>query len=158
MDNVMNESNDKSPQRSQSPRLTQNTRLAQSSQLPALMTSAVAAGFPSPADDHAEDRLDLNTLLIKHPAATFFVRVSGDSMLERGIHDGDLLVVDRSLEASDGSVVIAIIDSELTVKEFRRRNGRVSLVPANTACPPVPLAADNETHIWGVATCVIHSL
>lgn len=149
MDKVMNESNDKSPRRSQLP---------PSPRLPALMTSAVAAGFPSPADDHAEDRLDLNSLLIKHPAATFFVRVSGDSMLERGIHDGDLLIVDRSLEASDGSVVIAIIDSELTVKELRRRNGRVWLIPANTAYPPVPLAADSETHIWGVATCVIHSL
>ncbi len=145
----MNESNNKSagrPQRSGRPRR------------PALMTSTVAAGFPSPADDHAEDRLDLNSLLIKRPAATFFVRVSGDSMLERGIHDGDLLVVDRSLEPCDGSVVIAVVDGELTVKELRRRNGRAWLTAANTGYPPISLETESEAHIWGVATCVIHSL
>ncbi len=145
----MDESSRKLAERSQRPARPER---------PALMTSTVAAGFPSPADDHAEDRLDLNSLLIKRPAATFFVRVSGDSMLQRGIHDGDLLVVDRSLEASDGSVVIAVLDGELTVKELRRRNGRAWLAAANSDFPPISLETESETHIWGVATCVIHSL
>ena len=84
------------------------------------------AGFPSPADDYIEGKLDLNRHLIKHPAATFFVRVSGDSMTGAGIHSGDLLVVDRSLEAIDGNVIVAALDGDLTVKRFRKRNGALS--------------------------------
>src|SRR5471030_2397814 len=89
-----------------------------------LFAARVPAGFPSPADDYIERSLDLNEHLIRHPAATFFVRASGDSMTG-SIHSGDLLVVDRSLEAADGSVVIAVIDGELTVKRLRRRGDGV---------------------------------
>ena len=78
----------------------------------------VSAGFPSPADDYIENQLDLNKHLIKHPAATFFVKVKGDSMIDAGIHSGDILIIDRSLEATDKKVVIAVVDGELTVKNI----------------------------------------
>jgi len=89
------------------------------------------AGFPSPADDYIEGKLDLNRHLIKHPAATFFVRVTGDSMLEAGIHSRDILIVDRSLEAIDGNVIVAVLDGELTVKRLYKRNNVLRLLPAN---------------------------
>ncbi|MFQ5607544.1 MAG: LexA family protein [Candidatus Zixiibacteriota bacterium] len=116
---------------------------------PALMASTVAAGFPSPADDHSEERLDLNRLLIKHPAATFFVRTSGDSMLKRGIHDRDLLVVDRSLEPRNGAVVIVALDGELALRELRRSSGRNASGSGGEG---------RDVEIWGVVTHVIHSL
>jgi DNA polymerase V len=94
-----------------------------------LFEAKVPAGFPSPAADYGQDRLDLNKHLIKNPAATFFVRVSGDSMVEAGIHHEDLLVVDRSIEPKDKNVVIAVIDGELTVKRIRIRKGKITLVP-----------------------------
>ena len=84
-----------------------------------LFLAPVSAGFPSPADDYIENQLDLNKHLIRHPAATFFVRVKGDSMIEAGIHSGDILIIDRSLEPTDKKVVIAIIDGELTGKKRR---------------------------------------
>ena len=116
------------------------------------------AGFPSPADDDIEGKLDLNRHLIKHPAATFFVRVSGDSMLEAGIHTGDLLVVDRSLEAIDGNVVVAALDGELTVKRLYRRDQTLRLLPANTHYQPIEIQAHQSFEIWGVVTNVIHAL
>src|SRR2546423_264059 len=103
------------------------TRLAR----PLFMVS-VSAGLPSPAEDYIEGKLDLNRHLIKHPAATFFVRVSGDSMIEAGIHTGDLLVVDRSLEAVDGNVIVAALDGELTVKRLYTRGKALRLLPANS--------------------------
>lgn len=87
--------------------------------MPSLMASPVVAGFPSPAEQYAENPLDLNELLIRKPAATFFVRVAGDSMLGAGLRPGDILVVDRSLEAQEGNIVIACVDNEFTVKYFR---------------------------------------
>lgn len=123
-----------------------------------LMTAAVAAGFPSPADDYAEGALDLNELLIKRPAATFFVRVSGDSMIGAGIHDRDLLVVDRSLEPVDGAVVIAAVDGELTVKRLRRDGERLTLVPANADYRPLELDPEGDNQLWGVVTHAIHEL
>ena len=98
-----------------------------------LFMAPVSAGFPSPADDYIEDKLDLNEYLVKHPAATFFVKVTGDSMIGAGIHPGDILIVDRSLTPVDKSVVIAVVDGELTVKRIRLGNGRVALVPENKA-------------------------
>ncbi|MBT7942156.1 MAG: translesion error-prone DNA polymerase V autoproteolytic subunit, partial [Alphaproteobacteria bacterium] len=89
--------------------------------------TAVQAGFPSPADDYMEGALDLNEHLIRRPAATFFLRVLGDSMTGAGIHSGDLLIVDRSIHPIDGHIVIAVIDGELTVKRLSRRRGRVCL-------------------------------
>ena len=116
------------------------------------------AGFPSPADDYLEGKLDLNRHLIKHPAATFFVRVSGDSMIEAGIHTGDLLVVDRSLEATDGNVIVAALDGELTVKRLSTRDRTVRLLPANKNYQPIEIQENQAFEIWGVVTNVIHAL
>ncbi|MBU0501587.1 MAG: translesion error-prone DNA polymerase V autoproteolytic subunit [Gammaproteobacteria bacterium] len=121
-----------------------------------LYGSKVSAGFPSPADDYLEGTLDLNEHLVKHPAATFFVRVSGDSMLNAGIHPGDILVVDRSLTPVSGRIVIAALDGELTVKRFDQRNGRTRLLAENPAYAPIEIQDGNELHIWGVVTNVIH--
>lgn len=121
-----------------------------------LFGAAVAAGFPSPADDYVEAALDLNQHLVKHPAATFFVRVRGQSMVGAGIHDGDLLVVDRSKEPKDGNVVIAALAGELTVKRLRRRNGQVFLHSENEAYAPIEVSPDAELRIWGVVIHAIH--
>ena len=102
--------------------------------------------------------MDLNKHLIRHPAATFFVRVAGDSMIDAGIHPGDILIVDRSLEPSDKKVVIAIIEGELTVKRIRMTSNKVSLVPENENYAPIPIEAEMNFEIWGVVTSVIHSL
>jgi DNA polymerase V len=118
----------------------------------------VAAGFPSPAEDYMEGKLDLNKHLIKHPAATFFVRVTGDSMIEAGIHPGDILIVDRSIEPADKKVVIAIIEGELTVKRIRRVKGKIVLVPENENYKPLPIEKEMNVEIWGVVTNVIHPL
>lgn len=116
------------------------------------------AGFPSPADDHIEGRLDLNRHLIKHPAATFFMRVSGDSMIGAGIHSDDILVVDRSLEPADKDIVIALIDGERTVKRLSKKNGVLRLLPENPNYQPIEITADQSVEIWGVVTNVIHAL
>ena len=116
------------------------------------------AGFPSPADDYLEGKLDLNRHLIKHPAATFFVRVTGDSMIRAGIHSGDLLVVDRSLEPADKNVVVAVLDGELTVKRLFKQNGILRLLPENLSYQPIEISPQQTIEIWGVVTSVIHSL
>ena len=118
----------------------------------------LAAGFPSPADDYIEGRLDLNRHLIKHPAATFFVRVSGDSMIDAGIHHGDLLVVDRSLDAVDGHVIVASLDGELTVKRLSKRGETLRLLPANADYQPIEILTQQTFEIFGVVTNVIHAL
>ncbi len=123
-----------------------------------LFISAVAAGFPSPAGDQVESSLDLNRHLIANPAATFFVRVAGDSMTGAGIHHDDILVVDRSLEPASGRVVIAVVDNELTVKRLRRRNGRFFLAAENPGYPEIEISGESELTVWGVVTFVIHSL
>ncbi len=118
----------------------------------------LAAGFPSPADDYIEGRLDLNRHLIKHPAATFFVRVSGDSMIDAGIHHGDLLVVDRSLDAVDGNVIVAALDGELTVKRLFKQGEILRLLPANSDYQPIEILSQQTFEIFGVVTNVIHAL
>jgi len=116
----------------------------------------VAAGFPSPAGDYIETPLDLNELIISRPAATFFIRAIGESMSGAGIQDGDLLVVDRSLEAASGDIVVASIHGEFTVKRFVRAHGIAHLEPANAAFPSIIIDAQSETEIWGVVSYVIH--
>jgi len=123
-----------------------------------LFLSKVPAGFPSPADDYIEGKLDLNEHLIKHKVATFFVRVTGDSMLGAGIHDGDLLIVDRALEAQDKSVVVAVVNGEFTVKRIKKEHGRVWLMPENKSYQPMEMKEGSELEIWGVVTNVIHKL
>ena len=118
----------------------------------------VSAGFPSPADDYLEGKLDLNHHLIKHAAATFFVKVKGDSMSEAGIHSGDLLIVDRALEPTDNSVVIAIVNGELTVKRLCKRGGTLLLMPGNGKYEPLPITTGTDFEIWGVVTHVIHAV
>ena len=119
----------------------------------------VEAGFPSPADDYMEGSLDLNDHIIKHPSATYFVKASGDSMIGAGIFNGDLLIVDRSLEASSGKVVIAEVDGQLTVKRLLKlSDGFFSLQSENSSYPPIELQEGNEVVVWGVVTHVIHDL
>src|SRR5512140_1942699 len=129
----------------------------QAIQLP-LYLAGVQAGFPSPADDFIDKRLDLNEHLIQHPAATFFVRAVGDSMLGAGIHNGDLLIVDRAVEAQVGKTIIAAVHGELTVKRLELRGERLLLVPANPDFPPVDVTNGEGFEIWGVVTNVIHKL
>jgi len=119
-----------------------------------LYLSRVPAGFPSPGDDFADATLDLNDL-VEHPAATFFVRVSGQSMQNAGIHDGDLLIVDRSRTARNGSIVIAVTNGEMTVKKLERRQARWWLVPANAEFQPI--AVSENTELWGIVAHVIKS-
>ena len=116
----------------------------------------VSAGYPSPADDYLDGSLDLNQHLIKHPTATFFVRVAGESMREAGIHSGDVLIVDRSLTPSDGSIVIAVVNGELTVKRLSKQRGKLVLMPENQQYPPLPITKATTFEVWGVVTYVIH--
>ena len=123
-----------------------------------LFMSSVEAGFPSPAEDYIEGSLDLNKHLIKHPAATFFVRVSGDSMINAGMYPDDILIVDRSLEATDKKIVIAVIDGELTVKRLRYRDSLLFLEPENDTCRPIKITKEMSFEVWGVVTNVIHKV
>ncbi|MBL4744576.1 MAG: translesion error-prone DNA polymerase V autoproteolytic subunit [Cycloclasticus sp.] len=120
--------------------------------------ASVAAGFPSPADDYVEKRLDLNELLINKPAATFFVRAEGESMLGAGIHPGDVLVVDRSVHAGVGKIIVCALDGELTVKRLRSKEGKLVLSPENPNYQDIPLKEEVDMVIWGVVTSVIHNV
>lgn len=123
-----------------------------------LFSHAVPAGFPSPADDYVEDRLDLNQLLIQNKTATFFLRVKGDSMIGAGIHDGDIIVVDRSVEPVDRAVVVAVVDGELTIKRLVWRSGIAELHAENPKYPPIRFKEGQELTIWGVVTSSVHSV
>ena len=133
----------------------------------AQVAGSVVAGFPSPAEQYLEPPLDLNELLVKRPAATFFVRVEGDSMIGAGIRDKDLLVVDRSLTPANGDIIIAAVDGEFTVKTLRvlgnRERGigngggvRYVLEPANPNYPSIEIKKGNQLDCFGVVTSVIH--
>ncbi|AYK03063.1 Peptidase S24 family protein [Legionella sainthelensi] len=126
-------------------------------QLP-IFSSKVQAGFPSPADDYIEGYLDLNTKFIKHPSATFVVQAIGESMVDAGIFSGDWLLVDRSIEPSDGRIVIAAINGELTVKRLFKKTGKVQLLPANPQFKPIDITEESDMVIWGVVTLVLHEL
>lgn len=121
-----------------------------------LFSNRVPAGFPSPADDHVEAELDFNELLVKNPPATFSLRVKGNSMTGAGIFDGDILVVDRSIEARDGLVVVAEYEGGYTVKRLYRRRGKVRLLPENPEFPVIELKEGQELVVFGVVTNVIH--
>lgn len=122
-----------------------------------LFSEPVEAGFPSPADDYIDAEIDLNEHLIKNPAATFMVRVRGNSMIDAGIHSGDLLIIDKSLDANDGDIVIAAVDGQFTVKRFRRSGTKLRLVAENPKQPPIEIRDETNVEIWGVVTNVIHS-
>jgi DNA polymerase V len=121
-----------------------------------LFLSGVSAGFPSPAEDYVDRKLDLNELLIKNPAATFFVRVAGDSMTGAGINHDDILVVDRSLEPVSGNIVIAVYEGELTVKRLVHDRYGMRLVAENPDYPSLDVSGENGCEIWGVVTSVVH--
>ncbi|MCE5388450.1 MAG: translesion error-prone DNA polymerase V autoproteolytic subunit [Acidithiobacillus sp.] len=123
-----------------------------------VLLSRIPAGFPSPADDYVEGRIDLNEHLILHREATFLLRVSGWSMRDAGIFDGDEILVDRALEASDGRIVVAILHGELTVKRLRHAQGRMVLCAENPDFPPIVLRDGEECLIWGVVTRVLHKV
>lgn len=121
-------------------------------------SSQLSAGFPSPADSYTEQTLDLNQQLIRHPSSSFLMRVQGDSMVNAGINDGDLLVVDRAIQPAPGKVVIAAVNGELTVKRLTLHQGQFWLTPDNHRYRPVPLNEENESFVWGVVAHVIRSL
>jgi len=121
-----------------------------------LYVDPVQAGFPSPADDYVDEMLDLNEYLIKNPPATIMVRVQGNSMIDAGIQSGDLLVVDKSLDATDGDIVIARVDGHFTVKTYRNSGRTLRLVAANPRQAPIVFNEDSNVEIWGVVTNVIH--
>lgn len=123
-----------------------------------LYLSPVQAGWPSAAEDYIDEQINLHEIAVRNPAATFFLRASGDSMLGAGIHDGDLLVVDRSAEAAHNRVVIAALDGELLVKRLVRRGHKTWLVPANPDYPEIDITNREYVHIWGVVTYVLHKL
>jgi DNA polymerase V len=122
-----------------------------------MFSDSVAAGFPSPATDYCERKLDLNELCIQKPAATYFVRAQGDSMIDAGIFPGDVLVIDRSIDASHGDIVIAAVNGELTVKLLETKP-QTRLVPMNNQHAPIVIPEGADLEIFGVATNVIHSL
>lgn len=122
-----------------------------------LFTERVSAGFPSPAQDYIEQTLDLNELCVKHPAATFFVRVEGDSMQDAGIYADDVLVVDRALQAAHGDIVIASLHGELTVKELELKP-QTRLIPRNKKYAPITLQEGAELDIFGVVTSVVRTI
>ncbi|HDP24837.1 MAG TPA: translesion error-prone DNA polymerase V autoproteolytic subunit [Deltaproteobacteria bacterium] len=121
-----------------------------------LFTAGISAGFPSPADDFIDRSLDLNEFLVTHPSATFFVRVEGTSMIQAGIHPGDILIVDRALEPLPGSIVVAVLDGEFTVKRFQRVEGKSFLLAENPDFVPVAIEDRTQVEVWGVVTYVIH--
>ena len=118
----------------------------------------VQAGFPSPAEDHLEQRLDLNSLVIENPSATFFVRVAGESMKDIGITDGDILVVDRSIENWENRIVVAVIDSEFTIKRFTSQNETVILETENPDYPVIEVTPEMDFSVWGVVRWTLKKL
>lgn len=123
-----------------------------------LFESTIAAGFPSPAESYVERNLNLHDHLVRKPAATFFVRVSGHSMINVGIYNGDLLIVDRSVEPRHRSIVVAVVNGEFTLKRLIKRNGRVFLSPENPECFEIEITEGMQFEIWGVALHNIHDL
>ncbi len=120
-----------------------------------LVEATVSAGFPSPADDYSEARLDLNKELITNPSATFYARVKGDSMTLAGISDGDLLIIDKSKIPVSGSIVVCLIDGEFTVKRLQKNSEKFWLMPENDKYQPILIKPENDVTIWGVVTYTI---
>ncbi len=115
----------------------------------------IHAGFPSPAQDYISEYIDLNREIVRHPASTFYGRVSGDSMIEEGIEPGDLLVIDRSLEPDDGDLTVCCLDGEFTLKRIHLAPGAVWLIPSNESFDPILVTPDHRFEIWGVVTHTI---
>ena len=123
-----------------------------------MMAWSAACGFPSPAEDYVDRPLDFNELLIEHPAATFAIRIEGDSMTGAGIFPGDIAVVDRAREPVNGSIVLALLDGAFTVKRYRIKDGTVWLQAENPAFPDIAIADGQALEVWGVITRSIRML
>jgi DNA polymerase V len=121
-----------------------------------LFLSLLHAGFPSPADDYADKVLDLNELVIRHPAATFFVRVTGESMINAAIWEDDVLVVDKAIDPKDGSIIVASLNGEFTVKRLRKKQSEVYLMPENPLYKPIKITEEMDFQVFGVVTYIIH--
>lgn len=117
----------------------------------------ISAGFPSPAQDFLDDGIDLNKELVRNPSSTFYGRVKGDSMKDLGIHDGDLLVIDKSLEPQDGKIAVCFVDGEFTMKRIKLEKDCCWLMPANDDYTPLKVTAENDFVIWGIVVHVIKS-
>ena len=127
-------------------------------EFPPLFLTNIEAGFPSPADDWIEERLDLNQHLVKKPTSTFFLRVRGDSMKGAGIYQGDVLIVDRSISAVHNQIVIATVNMEFTVKRLYKQGSHLKLIPENPEFKPLSITAEMDFQIWGVVTYSIHGV
>ncbi|MFH1547218.1 MAG: translesion error-prone DNA polymerase V autoproteolytic subunit [bacterium] len=127
-----------------------------------ILNDYVCAGFPSPADDYAETGIDLNELLVSHPASTFFIRVKGESMVGARIQDGDVIMVDRSLEPIDGNVILALLNGEFIVKRYKKKGSNIQLIPEyetphSTQCGgAITVAREDNFEVWGVVSYIIH--
>lgn len=117
--------------------------------------AGIQAGFPSPAQDYISETVDLNCELVPHPAATFYGRVTGDSMIEEGIEEGDMLVIDRSLEPENGDLCVCCLDGDFTLKRIRIEKNRVWLIPSNETFDPILVTPENNFTVWGVVTHTI---
>ena len=124
-------------------------------ELPKMALEGIHAGFPSPANDYLTQASDLNRELVRHPAATFYGRVVGDSMIDAGVEEGDILVIDKSLDAQDGDLAVCFVDGEFTLKYLRMHDGGISLVPANKKYPVIEVGEGTDFKMWGVVTYVI---
>ena len=122
------------------------------------LAEGIHAGFPSPAEDFAEPTLDLNHYVIKNPASTFYARIKGDSMVGANIQDGDVVVIDKSLEPTDGCIAVCFIDGEFTLKRIRIEKGKVWLQPANPEFPAIEVTEENHFVVWGIVTYVIKKM
>lgn len=118
----------------------------------------IKAGFPSPAQDYMESVIDLNKELIKHPASTFYGRVKGDSMIDANVNDGDILVIDKSLDPQNGDMAVCYIDGEFTIKYIKIEKDIIWLVPANEKYKPIKVTIENDFLIWGIVTYCIKNV
>lgn len=129
-------------------------------QLELLLAPEIKAGFPSPADDYLQESIDFNRDLIRHPESTFYGRVEGDSMLDAGIHHGDIAVIDRSLEAQNGDIVVGYINGEFTIKRLdltHKKDGYIELQPANKNFQPIHIDESDDFEVWGVVVWTIRN-
>ncbi|MBR2162948.1 MAG: translesion error-prone DNA polymerase V autoproteolytic subunit [Bacteroidales bacterium] len=124
-------------------------------EMPSMAQDGIHAGFPSPAGDYMTQAIDLNRELVKHPAATFYGRVVGDSMIDAGVEEGDILVIDKSLDPKDGDMAVCFVDGEFTLKYLRFGDGILTLVPANSRYPSIRIEEGVDFKMWGVVTYII---
>ena len=122
------------------------------------IVEGIRAGFPSPAEDYTEPTLDLNRYVTKNPASTFYARITGDSMIGADIHDGDIVVIDKSLEPKDGNIAVCFIDGEFTLKRILLAKGHLWLQPANSKFKPIEITEENHFLVWGIVTHIVKQL